>query len=135
MDSDFQAKTIRPVTEKLANKFLLAINPQLLAIGATKVAEGRDPGQFWDDCVDDMTDMFTRAFIVKGCMRASPHYYSHSWIRTGSELKRDHMKEIPENLGAREVTYCATPVVQMRRKKGEEWKVISPARVFARQKN
>ena len=135
-DEEFQQSVIRPIAEDLAKTFMITIDRQLVVLGATKVVEGQDPREFWQQCHKDVTGVFLQALILKGRIEAAPDYYKFQWVESGESFDRQTMEDVyvSDGVADREVKWCVTPIVKTRKRRDHEWRLAIPAKVFATKK-
>ncbi|KAK3072392.1 hypothetical protein LTR53_006885 [Teratosphaeriaceae sp. CCFEE 6253] len=111
------------VADQIANKILLVLDPQLALWGSS--------GRGHKDLI---APAVLRALVLKGRMRAAPHYseISEGWIRSGVDFDKSSMTEPQYFPGRREVLWCLTPRVRYRETTADEWETAVRARVCAR---
>lgn len=95
-NNHFQETEIRPIARERARKFMLVLQPQMSALGATKPGAGQEPREFCTNLTELATRVFETAFIAKGLLVSSKHPHEHRWYQSGTELDFGTMEEIPE---------------------------------------
>ncbi len=130
---EFQEEVIRPHAQKLAHRFLAVINTQLEYLGASKMKGESD--EWRKDRVEDFTELFFTALVLKGQMDAAPNYYRITRPISGNLLDREMMEDLHRNNNQAdklEIVWGLTPTVERRRTPVSDWAVAHQAVVYSR---
>lgn len=130
LDKAFQQQTVWPHAKDLADKFMLTIDAQLEALGATRAKGSSD--KFRERRTDHVAAIFFKVLILHGQMKAAPDYYRRGWARSGAPVNPTLMEQIHAGQGEQEVMWTVTPVIEKTATQDAEWKLVCPAKVFSR---
>ncbi|KAK4901790.1 hypothetical protein LTR27_001562 [Elasticomyces elasticus] len=123
VDDNFLRGELQQIAADLEKSILLILAPQLDILGAS----GRG-----SQLMGELTRTVHKALVLRGQLRAAPHYYQLLWIRSGEEFDPLTMEEVDKNAGRREILWCKTPLVRVRDTVDSAWEVAVEAKVFAR---
>ncbi|KAK4901783.1 hypothetical protein LTR27_001555 [Elasticomyces elasticus] len=107
--------------EDIAKKIAIILDRQLHELGAAGRCQ-----------LEDLAEVVCRALVLRGRLRAAPHYYDLEWIVSGVDYEPSKMEEVGRNTGKREVLFCTAPLVKWRATRAESWRVAAKAMVYAR---
>ncbi|KAK3642392.1 hypothetical protein LTR56_010745 [Elasticomyces elasticus] len=122
--SPFVELELKSIANDIATTIVLALGQQLTILGA----RGRCPASA-------VAPLVLKALILAGKLNAAPDYYRLEWIASGRLLDRATMEEHVMSEGRREVLWCLSPLVKVRKTEAVAWEdaaVAVPAKVYAR---
>ncbi|KAK5729501.1 hypothetical protein LTR17_011921 [Elasticomyces elasticus] len=123
-DSPFVELELKPIANDIATTIVLALGQQLTILGA----RGRCPASA-------VAPLVLKALILAGKLDVAPDYYKFEWVASGRMLDRATMEEHVMSEGTREVLWCLSPLVTVRKTEAVAWEdaaIAVPAKVYAR---
>lgn len=148
-DEKFHRESIRPLAEKLAEKTLTVIKPQLYHMGVkdTNCCSGNwgdgswteyEPQQWWRIMQSHLEEVFFQALFIKGILDAGFEHFIVEWPEIGADFDRKTMTQpkAPITIASppHEVAYCIMPRIMVRHVKESQEGLVHRAHVVAKRK-
>jgi hypothetical protein len=123
-------KMIQPQAQKLADDYLLALEPQLRLLGGSRPRSDANHERFFKESREEAVTMFAAAIKVRGLMRAGGEYFTYQWHPYGTALDRTSMSDGRGSTGHQTVKWCMGPTIWAQQTKLGKKTVNHKSRVF-----